>query len=167
MTTLFERDVYSLTRGDAFKKNSLNKLLRWLRLLPVYRTSEGAENLAYNYETFASCIEVFKKKGIVLIFSEGLCINEWHLRPLKKGTARLAISAWEQDLPLKVLPVGFNYSSFKSFGKDVHIYFGQPFSKEIIQQNTSHGTQLLGFNTVLQKELKTLVYEIKGVTNTR
>jgi 1-acyl-sn-glycerol-3-phosphate acyltransferase len=161
MTTLFEQDVYSLARGDAFKKNALNKLLRWLRLLPVYRTSEGVENLAHNYTTFASCLEVFKKKGIVLIFSEGLCENEWHLRPLKKGTARLALTAWEQDIHLKIIPIGFNYSSFKSFGKDVHIYFGQSFSKEIIQQNDTPGTKLLSFNDTLQKELQGLVYEIE------
>ncbi|MFN2439124.1 MAG: 1-acyl-sn-glycerol-3-phosphate acyltransferase [Chitinophagaceae bacterium] len=160
MTTLFEEHVYSLARGDAFKKNNVNKFLRWLRLLPVYRTSEGVENLAYNYDTFAACIEVFKKKGIVLIFSEGLCINEWHLRPLKKGSARLAISAWAQNIPLKILPVGFNYSSFKSYGKDVHINFGNIFSKEIIQQSDTQGTQFLTFNTILQKQLQELVYEI-------
>lgn len=161
MTTLFEQNVYSLARGDAFKINSLNKLLRWLRLLPVYRTSEGVENLAHNYTTFASCIDVFKKEGIVLIFSEGLCENEWRLRPLKKGSARLGISAWEQDIPLKILPVGFNYSSFKSFGKDVHIHFGKPYSKEIIHQNETRGMQLLAFNAALQKELQPLVYEIE------
>jgi 1-acyl-sn-glycerol-3-phosphate acyltransferase len=160
MTTLFEQDVYSLARGDVFKKNSLNKLLRWLRLLPVYRTSEGVENLAHNYTTFASCLEVFRKKGIVLIFSEGWCENEWHLRPLKKGTARLALTAWEQDIPLKIVPVGFNYSSFKSFGKDVHIYFGQAFSKEIIHEKDTQGMNILAFNNTLQKELQELVYEI-------
>ncbi len=161
MTTLFEQDVYSLARGDVFKKNNLNKLLRWLRLLPVYRTSEGVENLAHNYTTFASCLEVFRKKGIVLIFSEGLCENEWHLRPLKKGTARLALTAWEQDVPLKIVPVGFNYSSFKSFGKDVHIYFGQSFSKEIVHQNDTQGMKIIVFNDMLQKELQQLVYEIE------
>jgi len=161
-TTLFEQNVYSLARGDAFKKNSVNKFLRWLRLLPVYRTSEGVENLTYNYATFASCIDVFQKKGIVLIFSEGLCVNEWQLRPLKKGTARLAFSAWAQGIPLKILPVGFNYSSFKSYGKDVHINFGQVFTKEIIQLSDTQGMQLLAFNIVLQKQLQELVYEIDG-----
>ena len=57
------------------------------------------------------------------IFSEGKCINEWHLRPLKKGTARLAISSWEENIPLEVLPVGINYSSFRRFGKNVYYQF--------------------------------------------
>ena len=58
-----------------------------MNMFPVYRISEGAENLENNYDTFESCKEIFKKNGIVLIFSEGRCINEWRLRPLKKGTS--------------------------------------------------------------------------------
>src|SRR4030095_14880306 len=87
--------------------------------------SEGAGNLEHNYTTFNSCIDIFKKNGIVLMFSEGGCVNEWHLRPLKKGTARLAISAWQQKIPLKVLPLGINYSSFRKFGKNVILNFGE------------------------------------------
>ena len=85
LTTLFDAPVYSLARGDAFKNSRVNKLLRGIKLLPVYRTSEGVENLEHNYTTFASCRQAFDEKSIVLIFSEGRCENEWHLRPLRKG----------------------------------------------------------------------------------
>ena len=117
LCTLFDKPVYSLARGDAFKNKFFAKLLFKLKLLPVYRVSEGVENLEENYKTFDLCKNIFKQNGIVLIFSEGRCINEWHLRPLKKGTARLAISSWEDGIDLKVLPVGINYSSFRRFGK--------------------------------------------------
>ena len=105
-------------------------MLTALKILPVYRTSEGAENLSENYKTFDACINIFKQKGVVAIFSEGKCINEWHLRPLKKGTARLAMKAWEENIPLKVLPVGINYSSFHRFGKNMFINFGEIITKE-------------------------------------
>ncbi len=160
LTTLFERDIYSLARGDAFKHPRVNRFLRWLRLLPVYRTSEGVENLGHNYTTFASCRETFKKEGIVLIFSEGRCENEWHFRPLKKGTARLALSAWEDNIPLQVLPVAFNYSSFKKFGKTVHIDFGEVIQETDINRQGAEGKQLLQFNQLLRKQLHPLVYEI-------
>src|SRR5689334_1434347 len=78
LTTLFDHPVYSLARGDAFRKGLVDRILRRIRLLPVYRTSEGVENLEHNYTTFAACQDSFRKKGIVLIFSEGLCENEWH-----------------------------------------------------------------------------------------
>jgi len=112
MDILFEQPVWSLTRGDAFLNKRVNNILFKLKMLPVYRPSEGVENLSKNYKTFDSCIELFKRNAVVLIFSEGLCVNEWHLRPLKKGTARLAYKCLEEDIPLKILPVGINYSSF-------------------------------------------------------
>ena len=93
-------------------------------MFPVYRISEGKENLEENYNTFDECINVFKKNGILLIVSEGLCVNEWKLRPLMKGTARLALSAWGQGIDLKVLPLGINYNSFRRFGKNVILNFG-------------------------------------------
>lgn len=160
LTTLFDQHIYSLARGDAFKHPWANKLLRWLHLAPVYRTREGVENLEHNYTTFAACLDIFKKGGIVLIFSEGLCENEWHLRPLPKGTARLATSAWQQGIPLQVLPVGINYDSFKKFGKEVHLHFGSPFSHEVVAGHETDGKQNLYFNAELNRQLQSLVYEI-------
>lgn len=165
LTTLFKRPVHSLARGDVFSNRYINRLLRWLKLLPVYRTSEGVENLNHNYTTFKACQQTFAKKEIVLIFSEGGCENEWHLRPLKKGTARLAITAWKNSIPLKVIPVGINYSSFNSFGKEVHIYFGDPLSYNDLPSDASEGKQLICFNNILHNELAKIVYEIEPDEN--
>ncbi|MEI9956967.1 MAG: 1-acyl-sn-glycerol-3-phosphate acyltransferase [Ferruginibacter sp.] len=159
--TLFDKPIYSLARGDAFKGKFITKLLLDLKLLPVYRVSEGVENLEENYKTFDQCKEIFKKNGIVLIFSEGKCINEWHLRPLKKGTARLALSSWEDGIPLKVLPVGINYSSFSKFGKNIKISFGKFITADSIDKNTSYGKNLQSFNAALLQQLQPFVFEIK------
>lgn len=129
-------------------------------MLPVYRTSEGTENMEHNYSTFEACKQIFKDNGIVLIFSEGRCINEWHLRPLKKGTARLAISSWKDGIDLTVLPVGINYQSFRSFGKTIHLYFGNPIYKKDVDQHDSFGKAVQSFNQLLLTELQPLVYEI-------
>lgn len=161
LTTLFDHQVHSLARGDAFQHPIINKLLRRMRLLPVYRTSEGIHNLGHNYTTFDACQRTFEQHGIVLIFSEGRCENEWHLRPLKKGTARLATTAWQKGLPLRVLPVAFNYSSFKRFGKTLHLHFGEVINHHHIDPEASEARQLLDFNALLYGQLKSLVYEIK------
>ena len=159
LTTLFRQPVYALARGDAFNHPLANKILRWLRQLPVYSTREGTENLSANYITFSACRKVFQKNGIVLIFSEAGCVNEWHLRPLKKGTARLAISSWESGIAVKVIPVGINYSSFKKFGKSVHLYFGSEILPHHIINEPTEAKQLLHFNAILKKELHQYVYE--------
>ena len=160
LTTLFDRPIRSLARGDAFQHPQLNRFLRWLNMLPVYRTSEGVQNLGHNYTTFDACHETFEERGIVLIFSEGRCENEWHLRPLKKGTARLATTAWQKGMPLRVLPVGLNYSSFKWFGKTLHLNFGDIISYRQFDPTVSNGKLLLEFNDRLNEQLQKLVYEL-------
>lgn len=157
---LFERTIWSLARGDVFKKKRVARLLYSLRILPVYRTSEGVENLSENYKTFEACIDLFRQNGIVLIFSEGKCINEWHLRPLKKGTARLAIQCWKEGIPLRVLPVGINYSSFRRFGKNIYLRFGHIITSSVIREKDTDGLRNQAFNKELQAALRPLVFEI-------
>lgn len=160
LDTLFQQPVWSLARGDVFKKPFFIRILTALKIFPVYRTSEGVENLSENYKTFDACINIFRQNGIITIFSEGKCINEWHLRSLKKGTARLAVKAWEENIPLQVIPVGINYSSFRRFGKNIFINFGSPVKKEDINFNEPDGLRHQTFNHQLQLQLEKLVFEI-------
>lgn len=157
---LFKEPVYSLARGDVFKKPFYRKMLNALKMFPVYRTSEGVENLGINYETFDECKNIFKKNGVVLIFSEAKCVNEWHLRPLRKGTARLSFSSWEENIPLEVLPVGINYSSFRRFSKNVFINFGEIISRNDFDLDEADGKRNLAFNLKLKGQFHQLVYEI-------
>jgi 1-acyl-sn-glycerol-3-phosphate acyltransferase len=158
--SIFKHSVCSLARGDAFNGKRISKILSSLNMLPVYRVSEGVENLENNYITFEACQKLFHNNQIVLIFSEGRCINEWHLRPLKKGTARLALEAWENNIPLKVLPLGINYSSFRFYGKNMFLNFGKIISKNDLQEVSPQGKSINEFNEILQSELEKLVYEI-------
>jgi 1-acyl-sn-glycerol-3-phosphate acyltransferase len=157
---LFKQPVWSLTRGDVFTKRFYAWVLTSLKMLPVYRTSEGAGNLNKNYRTFDDCLDIFKRNGVILIFSEGKCINEWHLRSLKKGTARLAIKSWEENIPVKVLPVGINYSSYRRFGKNIDINFGDVITMNSINWKEPGGFRYQAFNKKLNEELTAVVYEI-------
>ncbi|MFZ4056865.1 MAG: 1-acyl-sn-glycerol-3-phosphate acyltransferase [Ferruginibacter sp.] len=160
LCTHFKQPIYSLARGDAFKNPFTARLLKALNILPIYRESEGVENMDINYKTFEQCRQIFRNNGIVLIFSEGRCINEWHFRALKKGTARIAFSCWEEGIPLKVLPVAINYNSFRNFGKVIHLYFGKIITHSAIEPNESFGKKIQSFNQILKGELSPFVYEI-------
>ena len=157
---LFEAPVWALARGDAFRNKTHARLLRKLNILPVYRSSEGVSNLSINYQTFDACVALFRQDQIVTIYSEARCVNEWHLRPLKKGTARLAIQTWEAGIPLTVVPVGLNYSSFRSIGKNVDINIGEPIHAYDVPADTTDGQRLNAFNQLLLQRLQPLVYEI-------
>jgi 1-acyl-sn-glycerol-3-phosphate acyltransferase len=159
--TLFDEPIYSLARGDVFNNKWITKILRALKILPVYREREGKEHLHRNYHTFDACLEIFKKNGTVLIFTEALSENEWHLRPLKKGTARLAVTAWEKNIPVNILPVGINYSSYKLFGKNIHLHLGEPITAVQLKNKTNESGRLLNEITdSIEIQLKKMVYEI-------
>lgn len=127
----YPKPIYFLARGDAFKNPLVAKFLNSIQLIPIYRLSEGKNNLSKNEVTFEKCISLFKENKTILIFSEGLCINEWQLRPLKKGTARLALMAINNNvLDLKIQPTNINYSSFTENPKDILLNFNEEFSIE-------------------------------------
>ncbi|MDG2432939.1 1-acyl-sn-glycerol-3-phosphate acyltransferase, partial [Flavobacterium sp.] len=124
----YPKPIYFLARGDAFNKPLVAKFLTALHLIPIYRLSEGKSNLGKNEDTFNRCLDLLKKNQTILIFSEGLCINEWKLRPLKKGTGRLALMAIQQAIPnVKIQPTNLNYSSFGSNPKQVLVNFNAEF----------------------------------------
>ena len=155
--SLFNEPVHFLARGDAFRKPFARKLLTSLKLIPIYRLSEGREYLALNDATFECCREILINNGIVLIFAEGLCINQWMLRPLKKGAARIAIDAWKNPSiaeQFSVLPVSLNYNSFTHFKKRLIINFGEPITKKEFSTDASEGESIHQFNTKLSERLK-------------
>jgi 1-acyl-sn-glycerol-3-phosphate acyltransferase len=160
LDTLFNRPVWSLARGDVFKNKFIRNILTSFKILPIYRTSEGVGNLLENYKTFDSCVSIFKKNGTVLIFSEARSINEWHLRPLRKGTARLVSKCQKENISLKVLPVGINYNSFRRFGKNVFINFGEFITYPVPGTDQSDGVKHQLFTNKLKDELNKLVFEI-------
>jgi 1-acyl-sn-glycerol-3-phosphate acyltransferase len=121
----FHHPVHFLARGDAFSRPWHNRLLRLLNMIPVYRMSEGRENLELNAHAFEACREILAGGGIVLIFIEGICINTHELQPFKKGAARIATESRTLQ-NFQVLPLGIAYDSFRRFGKTIILDAGAP-----------------------------------------
>ncbi len=162
LCTLFDVPVHILTRGDVFKKPRARKILEAINAIPIYRMSEGKENLSLNDETFNASKNVMIDKEAVLIFSEGLCVNEWKLRPLKKGTARLAFQGWNHPQighHLVVQPVGISISSYRKFGKRLVLKFGEPITADQFENTEINGKNILEFNKLLYAQLKPNIIE--------
>ncbi|MDP3128885.1 MAG: 1-acyl-sn-glycerol-3-phosphate acyltransferase [Sediminibacterium sp.] len=118
--SLFKKPVHYLARGDVFKKPMHGILLRLLHMIPVYRMSEGRENIFLNERAFSRSKEILGQNGILLIFIEGICVHKHVLQPFKKGAARIALeNAGIQGFG--VLPITIAYDSFEEFGKQVNI----------------------------------------------
>jgi 1-acyl-sn-glycerol-3-phosphate acyltransferase len=147
----YPKPIYFLARGDAFNNPLVAKFLTALQMIPIYRLSEGKSNLRRNEDTFNRCVALLKQNQTLLIFSEGLCINEWKLRPLKKGTARLALLATQHAIPnLKIQPTNLNYSSFEKNPKQVLVNFNSEFD---VIANEKEAAFYSNFNLLLKKGL--------------
>lgn len=123
----YNRPIYFLARGDAFSKPWVNYILRIMHLIPIYRITEGRNQLKNNEATFKECLSLLESNGVLLVFPEGICRNEWSVQPLKKGTARLAFMAWHEAQLTKMVirPVSISYSSFTRVPMDVWIKEGE------------------------------------------
>lgn len=124
------RPLYFLVRGDFFKQPLFNYLLRQLNMLPVFRMRDGGyRNLKNNYSTFEACFEALKENKTIMILAEGRTIHEKRLRPIQKGTARIALGALDRYPELEdvyVVPVGVNYTYAERNRTRVMIDFGEP-----------------------------------------
>jgi 1-acyl-sn-glycerol-3-phosphate acyltransferase len=125
---ILNRPIWYLARADVFKTAWQRWILRQLHLIPVYRMRDGIDSIVQNKFTFELCSKLMQEGKALLIFSEGNAVPENRLRPLKKGTARIAVQAaksmnWPADF--NIIPLGINYASHTQFRTEIMIGFGQ------------------------------------------
>ncbi len=123
------RPLYFLVRGDFFKKKIFSYLLQKLHMIPVYRLKDGGySQIKNNYTSFDTCSKSLAEGKALMILAEGTSIHEKKLRPIRKGTARIAFGAYEnyQIEELPIFPVGVNYTNSDVYRSDLMLDIGEP-----------------------------------------
>ncbi len=155
--SVLEQPIHTLTRGDVFRKKAAAFWLRQINLIPVFRGSEGRQYVKNHDVTAQESHDALKQGDAVVVFSEGVCVNEWRLRPLGKGTARMAYKIWYGDDALqsmKVIPTGLNYENFRGPGKRVSLNFGEAIAADDIQTSPQEYEKWLReFNEILDRKM--------------
>ena len=121
--------TYSVTRSDVFKKQ-FEWFMDAINMIPIYRIRDGFSQLAKNEETFRKIDMCLSQGHALTIFSEGNHGNNFFLRSLSKGSARMALEAQEKmgHLELQIIPVGLNYFHHQRPLHKISIVYGQPIS---------------------------------------
>ena len=162
--SVLEQPIHTLTRGDVFRKKAAEFWLRQINLIPVFRGSEGRQYVKNHDITAEESHDALKKGDAVVVFSEGICVNEWRLRPLGKGTARMAYKIWYGDDALqsmKVIPTGLNYENFRGPGKRVSLNFGEAIAADDIQTSPQEYEKWLReFNDILDRKMNAEILTI-------
>lgn len=100
-----------------------------LHMQPIYRRRDGLDKVAQNKEIFAEQREQLDDGGSVVMFSETEHAHTYYLRPLSRGSARLALTTQaETDREVQLVPVGINYYHLRRPGFKVSIVVGEPIS---------------------------------------
>lgn len=161
---------YFLARGDVFKGGLSGVILEGLGIAPIYRMRDGGrEGLKKNDETYRRVFGMLKENKKVIIFAEGLCIQERRLRPLKKGVPRMVFNAMEEinNPDLTVVPVGVNYTNAKKFRSHLFFNVGEPIRvKDWMEQYKAEPARTMNaFIKVLEPKMKELIVHIDNPKN--
>jgi glycerol-3-phosphate O-acyltransferase/dihydroxyacetone phosphate acyltransferase len=162
------RGLFYLVRGDIFANPFYAKILASLHMLPVYRKRDrGFKFIKENYSTFSTCHQTLAKNRTVMILAEGTTEHEKRLRPLMKGTARIAfgtLAEFPATEDVYIVPVGVNYTYADRFRSEVYIDFGEPISTRSFEstytENPNQGINDL--TNTLRKKLEPRVIHVES-----
>lgn len=166
LAVFIEPQVYFLTRSDVFNTPLKRWILKKMNMLPIYRLQEGAENLHKNEQVFSDCYQLLAQNKSILIFSEGICIQEKRLQRLKKGTARIAFGAEvfkNFKLDLQIIPVGINYNKPSQFRSNLQLKIAPALNLKPYEElwNTDENKAAYVFTRDLEKVMEMQIVHLK------
>jgi len=167
----FPIKVKYLARGDAFKPGFVAWFLTAIGVVPIFRIQDGGkEGLKKNNDAYDLVNAFLKKNSKIIVFAEGLCVQENRLRPLKKGVSRMIFGAYDylgENNNLVVVPVGINYSKADKFRSTAFYNFGDAIPikdfVEIYKENPAKANT--NFLQYLAPKMKGLITHINNPAN--
>lgn len=131
---LDRRQPIFIAKGSLFKQKTVARLLRFLKLMPTFRSADGnRDDLRSNLALYQRAAQILKDGGTIVIFPEATHHYGHYLSSFKKGFGRIAFSAEEINdfkLGLQVLPMNIHYSNYFNFHSDLMVTVGTPFTFE-------------------------------------
>lgn len=127
------RRVRITAKSTLFANPIGGRLLKWIGVVPLHRTSDVAElgvrsDPMRNRDAFRSVRDALRGGGAVLIFPEGISHDEPALAPLKSGAARMALYAAGSGgvTDLEIVPIGLTFERKEEPRTRVLIQIGEP-----------------------------------------
>ena len=128
IVTTNKRLTNFLARADVFKFSLAQGFFRSLNMMPIYRWRDGRHGLSNNHFIFDHCKELLNRQEALMMFPEANHHQFRRLLPLSKGFTRITSGVDQKNNPLKIVPVGINYTHHRRLGGSVSIVYGKPIS---------------------------------------
>lgn len=162
-----QTDIVFMARADIFKKRNQEKILTFLKMLPIYRIRDGIQELAKNEEIFERSLNILKERVPVCLMPEGNHGDKRRLRGFVKGAFRIAFRAQEisnDKESVKILPVGIDYQHYQKYYQNLLIIFGEPVNVSEFMADYSE-SQAKGLNSLKDRvsdEMKKVMIHIEN-----
>ena len=119
-----------IARGDIFKNPHTAKILKWLRILPIFRMRDGIGSVRdKNGDTIDQAVDVIHDEVPLYLFPEAAHRTKHSLRQLSKGIFHIALEANKQfgnEKPVYIVPVGLEYGDYFRFRSTILVSYGKP-----------------------------------------
>ena len=129
LATSRQKKVF-IARGDIFKNPATAKILKWLRILPIFRMRDGIGAVRdKNGDSMDQAVDVIHDEVPLYLFPEATHRTKHSLRQLSKGIFHIALDANRQfghEKPVYIVPVGLEYGDYFRFRSTLLISFGKP-----------------------------------------
>lgn len=155
-----------LARADIFKLKATQPILKYLKILPVYRIRDGKENLSNNEHIFGQVIHILENKLSIALFPEAAHSGKRQMLPHKKAIPRIALEAEEKNqfnLDLQIVPVGIYYDHYWNFNRSIIIEYGKPINVDKYEGEYGENPQkaTMSLRDEIYRQLEPLTLNIK------
>lgn len=162
--------VRFFARGDVFKGKVAKWVLNQMNASPMYRMQEGFAEIKKNDKSFEECRRLLSEDKPILIFPEGLCVQQRRVQPLKKGLSRIVFQTLESidySKDILVIPVGMNYQEAPRFRSKVFVEVGNPISIKSFEEKykLDKVRTINEFTKVLEEKMKETAFHIINPEN--
>jgi 1-acyl-sn-glycerol-3-phosphate acyltransferase len=157
-----------LTRADIFKSKFTRPILKFLKMIPIYRIRDGKDSLSNNEEIFKQVTQVLEDKDSIALFPEAAHSGKRQMLPHKKAIPRIALEAEEKNnfkLDLQLIPTGIFYDHYWKFNRTLIVQYGKPIEIDSYKDRYGESVQntMLSLRDDILENLEPLTMQINSV----
>ena len=153
-----------IARGDIFNKPTIAKLLRWTKILPIFRMRDGIGAVRdKNGDTIEQAVDVIHDEVPLYLFPEAAHRTKHSLRPISKGIFHIALEAnrkFGNEKPVYIVPVGLEYGDYFRFRSTLLVKYGKPINVTELAKGRENENEILIINdlkAILSQRMSELI----------
>ncbi|MBO4328351.1 MAG: 1-acyl-sn-glycerol-3-phosphate acyltransferase [Bacteroidales bacterium] len=148
LATSHHKKVF-MARGDIFANPTVAKILRFLRILPLFRIRNGVAAVKNNTDSMEQAVDVVHDQVGLYMFPEGRHRTKHSLLQLSKGIFHIAMDSnkeFGEEQPVYIVPVGIEYGDYFRYRSTCMVHFGEAINVTDFIRNSTEENEAVVMN---------------------